>query len=142
MNFRVTIDIFSGRPNPVLEIKGREAKQLYDRLRPAGRLSGREAAPMPPPPLGYRGLIIEPSGAKGLPKMFRLAGGDLLGPSLSAEGNRSFSGNEGTVETPPSALASSRALPLRSIIRAELVERCGSETVQQQLLQLCHELPI
>jgi hypothetical protein len=83
VNFRVTIDIFSGRANPVLEIKGREANQLYERLRPARRLSGHEASPLAPPPLGYRGLIIEQSGAKGLPKTFRLAGGDLFGAKLA-----------------------------------------------------------
>ena len=83
MNFRVTIDIFSGRTNPVLEIKGREANQLYERLRPGRRLSGREAAALPVSALGYRGLIIEQSGAKGLPKSFRVAGGDLLGPKFA-----------------------------------------------------------
>ena len=83
MEFRITIDIFSGRKNPVLELKGREAAQLYERLRPARPLSGREMVPIPLSSLGYRGLIIERSGARGLPKSFRVAGGDLVGPKLS-----------------------------------------------------------
>src|ERR1700741_3971672 len=83
MNFRVTTDIFSGRKNPVLEIKGREASRFYEHLRPARRLSARVAAAMDPLPLGYCGLIVEPGGGKGLPKSFRVAGGDLFGGKLS-----------------------------------------------------------
>lgn len=83
MGFRITIDIFSGRKNPVLQIKGREATQLYERLRPGRRLSAREISPVSPSTLGYRGLIVEQSGARGLPKTFRIAGGDLLGAKLA-----------------------------------------------------------
>ena len=83
MEFRITIDIFSGRKNPVIELKGKEAARLYERLRPARRLSGGEMLPTPPSVLGYRGLIIEQSGARGLPRSFRVAGGDLIGPQLS-----------------------------------------------------------
>lgn len=54
MEFRITIDIFSGRKNPVIELKGREAAKLYERLRPARRLSGREMLPIPPSIVGYR----------------------------------------------------------------------------------------
>jgi hypothetical protein len=83
MEFRITIDIFSGRKNPVIEIKGRQAEALYERLRPARRLTPKEAVAMPTSTLGYRGLVIEASGARGLPKNFRLAHGDLSGPRLS-----------------------------------------------------------
>jgi hypothetical protein len=83
VKFRITIDIFSGRNNPVIELKRREAAKLYERLRPARPLSGREMLPTPPSILGYRGFIIEQSGARGLPKGFRVAGGDLIGPELS-----------------------------------------------------------
>lgn len=82
MEFRITIDIFSGRKNPVVELKGREASQFYDRVRPARRLSPREMLPVPTSTLGYRGLVIEQSGARALPKRFRVAGGDLIGPRL------------------------------------------------------------
>jgi hypothetical protein len=83
MEFRITIDIFSGRKNPVIEIKGKEAERLYERLRPARPLAARELLPIPESTLGYRGLIIEASGARALPKRFRLAHGDLVGPRLS-----------------------------------------------------------
>jgi hypothetical protein len=83
MEFRITIDIFSGRKNPVVELKGREASQFYERLSPARRLTSREILPVPYPALGYRGLIIEQRGARALPKSFRVACGDLIGHKLS-----------------------------------------------------------
>lgn len=83
MDFRITIDIFSGRRNPVLTVTGKLAQALYERLRPASRLSTREASAVSASTLGYRGLIIEASGARGLPKTFRLAAGNLIGPQLS-----------------------------------------------------------
>ncbi len=83
MEFRITIDIFSGRKNPVVEVKGREAERIYERLRPARRLLPKEVLPVPASTLGYRGLIVEAKGVRGLPKSFRLAHGDLIGPRLS-----------------------------------------------------------
>src|ERR1017187_3560222 len=83
MEFRITIDVFSGRKNPVIEVKGKEAARLYERLKPATRLSGRDRLPVAASTLGYRGLIIESTGARALPKTFRLANGDLTGPRLS-----------------------------------------------------------
>jgi hypothetical protein len=81
MEFRITIDVFSGRKNPVVVVKGRQAERIYERLRPAQRVS--KMLPIPESTLGYRGLIIEASGARGLPRTFRLANGDLLGARLS-----------------------------------------------------------
>src|SRR5258708_21496396 len=83
MEFRITIDIFSGRKNPVVEVKGREAERIYERLRPARRLLPKEVLPVPASTLGYRGLIVEAKGVRGLPKSFRLAHGDLICPRLS-----------------------------------------------------------
>jgi hypothetical protein len=83
MEFRIVIDVFSGRKNPVIEVKGKEAARLYERLKPAARLSSKELLPVPTSTLGYRGLIIEATGARALPKTFRLANGDLTGPRLS-----------------------------------------------------------
>jgi len=83
MEFRITVDIFSGRKNPVIEVKGKEATRLYERLRPARALSAQERLPLPESTLGYRGLIIESTGARSLPKTFRFAHGDLVGPRLS-----------------------------------------------------------
>ena len=82
MEFRITVDIFSGRKNPVIEIKGKEATRLYERLRPSRALSARERLPLPESTLGYRGLIIEATGTRSLPKTFRFAHGDLVGPRL------------------------------------------------------------
>ena len=57
---RITIDIFSGRPNPVIELSGSQARQVLARLRSAKR--EREGPPIPI--LGYRGLLIERPGRR------------------------------------------------------------------------------
>lgn len=80
MALQITIDIFSGRPNPVLEISGKQAREILERVRPAKRLS-RAAMPAPEFRLGYRGLIIQQKGAisRGLPPIFRVAAGAIYG---------------------------------------------------------------
>ena len=85
MPLRITINIFSGRPNPVLELSGKEAKDALERLRPARPLSKSEAFIPLESRLGYRGLLVEQLGApvRGLPRMFRIFDGRLLGPRLS-----------------------------------------------------------
>lgn len=82
---KVTIDIFSGRENPVIELRGEEATEALKRLAPAQRL-GKDSVGFPPEPtLGYRGLVVEQidGASTGLPKTFRLAHGDLFGPRLA-----------------------------------------------------------
>ena len=83
MSLRITIDIFSGRPNPVIEISGKGAREILERVKPSERL-GRGAMGPPEHVLGYRGLIIEQVGAisRGLPKVFRVAAGSIYGPRL------------------------------------------------------------
>ena len=85
MALRITIDIFSGRPNPVLELSGKDASAALQRLRPARRLGKAEAAPPFESILGYRGLIVQQTGApaRGLPKVFRVIDGDLFGARLA-----------------------------------------------------------
>lgn len=85
MSLRITIDIFSGRPNPVIEIDGREEKAILERVAPVRKLKRDELVPAPESVLGYRGLIIEPVDprARGLPKRFRFVHGDLFGPRLA-----------------------------------------------------------
>jgi len=85
MSLRITIDIFSGRKNPVIQLDGKEMKEALSRLRPVRRLTRKELLPAPESVLGYRGLLIEQIGApaRGLPKRFRLIHGDLLGPRLA-----------------------------------------------------------
>ena len=85
MLLRITIDIFSGRPNPVIELSGKEAREAVDRLRPARKLKTGETGLPPAPTLGYRGLIIEqikePIAA--LPKIFRFTHGAMFGPKFA-----------------------------------------------------------
>jgi len=85
MPLRITIDIFSGRPNPVLELSGKEAKEALERLRPARTLGRSEALIPLESRLGYRGLVVEQVGtpARGLPRIFRILDGRLLGQRLA-----------------------------------------------------------
>lgn len=62
---RVTIDIFSGRPNPIIELSGRAARRARELLRSASRKG--EANLPPVPTLGYRGLLVEEVGARRRP---------------------------------------------------------------------------
>jgi hypothetical protein len=57
MSLRITIDIFSGRPNPVIDITGREARKILERVKPLERLRPDDMG-APEHVLGYRGLII------------------------------------------------------------------------------------
>ncbi len=78
---RITIDIFSGRPNPSFELSGHEADDVIERLKP-GRRSQKGDDALPESTLGYRGLIVEQIGerAKELPQLFRVADGIIVGP--------------------------------------------------------------
>jgi len=78
---RITIDVFSGRPNPTIELSAREARTALALLKPAGRLEKGAPGLPPEPTLGYRGLIIEQLGepVSGLPRTFRYAHGALFG---------------------------------------------------------------
>lgn len=80
MALRITIDIFSGRPNPVVELSGREATTTLAHLAPAKELRGKQAR-VPPPVLGYRGVIVEQTGARdrrGV-RRFRVVNGFRIG---------------------------------------------------------------
>jgi len=83
MTLKVTVDVFSGRPNPALVLEGREEQEVLARLRP-GKRQARLAAPQSF--LGYRGLQFELTGGRRrtLPSSFRLWHGNLLGEGLSA----------------------------------------------------------
>jgi hypothetical protein len=85
MSLRITVDIFSGRPNPTLEFTGNQARKILERLRPTRRLERGEKGLPPEPTLGYRGLVIEQTDklARGLPRVFRFVHGDLFGPGLA-----------------------------------------------------------
>jgi hypothetical protein len=85
MALRITVDVFSGRPNPVIKLDDQAAAEVLERLRPAGRLQKREAVAPPESILGYRGLILEQVGkrAERLPERFRVVDGKLFGRRLA-----------------------------------------------------------
>lgn len=79
----VTLDIFSGRPNPTWTLAEEEQKQLLDRV------SGRGLAPVDTPDiLGYRGLVVRASedDMEGIPQEFRIAGMAPAGQAIKATG--------------------------------------------------------
>ncbi len=84
MALTVTVDVFSGRPNPALVLEGREERETLARLRPGRERSALETAPQSF--LGYRGLRFEQSDGRrgGLARSFRLWHGLLLGEDLRA----------------------------------------------------------
>jgi hypothetical protein len=86
MPLQVTIDVFSGRPNPVVTLEGRRATEVLERVKPARPLSKRESKPLDFR-LGYRGMVIEQVGAaaRSLPRRFRVAAGAIYGEDLAAE---------------------------------------------------------
>jgi hypothetical protein len=60
MKLKITLDIFSGRPNPVLIVSAGEAKKVLDSISPKGRMKKVSARSIQPPGnLGYRGIIVE-----------------------------------------------------------------------------------
>lgn len=85
MSIRVTVDVFSGRPNPSVELNERESAEILDRLMPVRRLGQGEPDLPPEPTLGYRGLVVDQIGDRRpeLPDVFRVAGGDVFGRGLA-----------------------------------------------------------
>jgi hypothetical protein len=87
MPVKITIDIFSGRPNPSIELDEGESADLLGRVRPANAITEESKRLAPLPTLGYRGLIIEQVGTPGsdLPRTFRYAHGQVFGEELAHE---------------------------------------------------------
>lgn len=85
MSTRITLDIFSGRKSPEVIVTGDQERELLSRMRPGRELTRRERRPAPLSVLGYRGLVVEQLGrpARGLPKTFRIANGELIGGGLN-----------------------------------------------------------
>lgn len=81
MGARITVHIFSGRPNPVFTLTDRQAATLLAGLRRPKGAAG-EVVPLPAAPtLGYRGLTVELTRGQriaGLPRQFRVANGDVF----------------------------------------------------------------
>lgn len=85
MSLRVTIDVFSGRDNPVIELSEEEARNYLQRLTPQKKLSKADAAFAESTVMGYRGMIVEQTTpiSDALPTSFKLAADRLVGPQLS-----------------------------------------------------------
>src|SRR6187402_3361122 len=81
---RVTIDLFSGRPNPVIELTAAQSREALGLLSTTRKLEKGELGLPPVPTLGYRGLIVEQVGklAAPLPRSFRVAHSQVFGPQV------------------------------------------------------------
>jgi hypothetical protein len=84
MPLEITIDIFSGRPNPVIELEDKDAREALERVKPAARLKKNEMG-SPEHVLGYRGLFMRQKTIinRSLPREFRVAAGSIFGPELA-----------------------------------------------------------
>lgn len=60
MSLKLTIDIFSGRPNPVLIVEDKDVKKVLDAINLSGKTKAMSSKSVQPPSgLGYRGIKIE-----------------------------------------------------------------------------------
>ena len=78
---RVTIDVFSGRENPVVELTGKRLESAISHLKPGQATARMDTGRLPIPTLGYRGMIVESVGGpiKGMRGGFRVADGKIFG---------------------------------------------------------------
>jgi hypothetical protein len=86
MALRITIDVFSGRPNPVIDLDDAATRDLAERIKPAETLARDETAPPPESILGYRGIVVEQVGDKplgDLPARLRLVDGKLFADKVA-----------------------------------------------------------
>jgi len=78
--WQVTLDIFSGRPNPTWQLAGAAAEDLARRLRAAPAVTPAAPRPVAPPDLGYRGFVLRPEAAGEAEHETRVYGGLIAGP--------------------------------------------------------------
>src|SRR5215211_7536385 len=87
MTVKLTMDIFSGQPNPTVELNGPEAQEVLEHSTPVRRLEAGEPDLPAEPRLGYRGVVVELTGEEAatydLPLRFRVAGADVFGRGLA-----------------------------------------------------------
>jgi hypothetical protein len=116
MGLEITVDVFSGRPNPQWTLGEQESEELRRRLRQLPAAPGGSSPGAPP--LGYRGIRVEtPDASKetGWNGPYTVHGGVVDCPSGR------FSDPERTLERWLLDTASpSLEAPLRSYIMAEL----------------------
>lgn len=88
----VTLDIFSGRPNPTWTLSEEQQTQLLERV------SGRRLATVDSPTavLGYRGLVVSAAqdDLEGVPQEFRIAGAPSGDEAAKVIGGRGLSVSE------------------------------------------------
>jgi len=116
---RVTLDIFSGRPNPVWELDEAAARDLLAEAGSARDLVGGLESGSGK--LGFRGLIVEADGQEAeLPRHFRISGDDARGVELAdrllARLGRP-TGVAGAAGDLPPGLARLEDLDLRALVR-------------------------
>src|SRR5438105_3171558 len=82
MTLKLTVDAFSGRPHPSVDLTPQESADLIARIGPVASAPTASAAVAEPVRLGYRGLVIEQTGpvSASLPQRFRLTGNQVIGP--------------------------------------------------------------
>jgi len=80
MPITLTVDVFSGRPNPTVVVSGPEEEELLERLRPEGKVDAEEVAHLAEPRLGYRGVVVDIEGKRprGVPPSLRVVNGVAL----------------------------------------------------------------
>ncbi len=82
MAVRLTMDIFSGLPNPSVVLDDAEGPEIIARLRKATKSRPGAGTPMRSvPSLGYRGILVEQLGnatEKSLPATFRVFDGSVM----------------------------------------------------------------
>ncbi len=85
MALKITIDIFSGRENPVIELTEQESLEALKHLKPTKKIERKGGEFPPEPTLGYRGLIIEQMDKpdEKLPRVFLYVHGDVFGKGLA-----------------------------------------------------------
>jgi len=87
MKIKLTVDIFSGRPNPTITLEGAQAKKIMADLKPTEKFQVNSDATTPEPnQLGYRGVVIEQLDevATDMPSIIRVTPDRLYGADSSA----------------------------------------------------------
>lgn len=121
MTIRVTVDVFSGRPNPVIVLEGADEHELLSRLGPPGAAAGE---PSRRSFLGYRGLLVEQleEPRADLPRGFR-----VYRQALEAEGRRQEMADSGLESWFLSSSGPLRRLDLGPEVHGRLAEELRRE---------------
>ncbi|MFG2749544.1 hypothetical protein [Streptomyces xanthophaeus] len=131
MAMRITIDIFSGRPNPTWEISGPDRlRELRERLSRNPRAHGAVGSGYTG--LGFNGIRVdftEGDAPAGLPATSELAGGGAKDAVASAELAQSL------VETIPRDLSEGGGIAVRDTSYAQTVMETACDEIQRNLVE-------